>query len=87
MDRLFTLPKNIPLFQSLGHHNYRLLWQGNLLTQSGQWMQQLAMGWLVLELGYQMAGRVQALLGDAWADVEVTNDLAGIPRVLAARKK
>lgn len=44
-------------------------------------------GWLVLELGYQMAGRVQALLGDAWADVEVTNDLAGIARVLAARKK
>jgi len=44
-------------------------------------------GWLVLELGYQMAGRVKALVGDAWAEVEVTNDLAGIPRVLAARKK
>ena len=41
----------------------------------------------LLELGYQMAGRVQALLGDAWTEVEITNDLAGIPRVLAARKK
>ncbi len=44
-------------------------------------------GWLVLELGYEMAERVKALVGDAWAEVEVTNDLAGIPRVLAARKK
>src|SRR3972149_6806934 len=44
-------------------------------------------GWLVLELGYDMAGRVQALLGDAWAEVEVTNDLAGIPRVLAAPER
>lgn len=43
-------------------------------------------GWLVLELGYEMAERVRALVGDAWADVEITNDLAGIPRVLAARK-
>ena len=43
-------------------------------------------GWLVLELGYNMAGRVRALLGDAWANVEVTNDLRGIPRVLAARR-
>jgi len=43
-------------------------------------------GWLVLELGYQMAERVKALLGDAWAEIEITNDLAGIPRVLAARK-
>ncbi len=43
-------------------------------------------GWLVLELGYEMEGRVRALLGDAWASVEVTNDLQGIPRVLAAQK-
>ncbi|MBI4467163.1 MAG: peptide chain release factor N(5)-glutamine methyltransferase [Acidobacteria bacterium] len=44
-------------------------------------------GWLVLELGYGMAERVKALAGDAWTNVEVTNDLAGIPRVLAAQKK
>ena len=47
----------------------------------------VAKGWIVLELGYNMAGRVQALVGDAWTNVEVTNDLAGIPRVLAAQKK
>jgi release factor glutamine methyltransferase len=43
-------------------------------------------GWLVLELGYNMAGRVRALLGDSWTNVEVSNDLRGIPRVLAAQR-
>lgn len=40
-------------------------------------------GWLVVELG---AGeRVRRMLGPVWRDFEVTPDLAGIPRVLAAR--
>lgn len=43
--------------------------------------------WLVLELGYNMAGRVRALLGEGWSNVEVTDDLCGIPRVLAAQRK
>ncbi|MGH9789468.1 MAG: peptide chain release factor N(5)-glutamine methyltransferase [Candidatus Acidiferrales bacterium] len=43
-------------------------------------------GHLVLELGYQMSGRVKSLLGDGWANVEVTPDLRGIPRVLAAQR-
>ncbi len=43
-------------------------------------------GWLVMELGYAMEGRVRALLGEAWTNLEVSNDLQGIPRVLAARK-
>jgi len=43
-------------------------------------------GWIVLELGYNMAGRVRALLGEGWTHVEITNDLRGIPRVLAAQK-
>src|SRR5690349_1625837 len=30
--------------------NYRLLWTGTLLTQTGSWMQQVAQGWLVLQL-------------------------------------
>jgi release factor glutamine methyltransferase len=44
-------------------------------------------GWLVLELGYQMAGRVRALLGEGWTNIEITDDLRGIPRVLAAQKR
>jgi len=43
-------------------------------------------GWIVLELGYNMSGRVRALLGEGWTQVETTDDLRGIPRVLAAQK-
>ncbi len=43
-------------------------------------------GWLVLELGYQMSGRVQSLLGAGWTNVEITPDLRGIPRVLSAQR-
>ncbi len=44
-------------------------------------------GALVLELGYNMAARARSLLGDAWTNIEITNDLRGIPRVLAAQRK
>jgi release factor glutamine methyltransferase len=43
-------------------------------------------GWLVLELGYQMSGRVKSLLGEGWTSVEVTPDLRGIPRALSAQR-
>jgi MFS family permease len=35
---------------ALAHRNYRLLWAGTALTQTGQWAQQVATGWLVLDL-------------------------------------
>ena len=44
-------------------------------------------GALVLELGYNMAARARSLLGEEWTNIEITNDLRGIPRVLAARRK
>ena len=37
-------------FASLASPGYRLLFQGNYVTQIGMWMQQVAFGWLVLEL-------------------------------------
>lgn len=44
-------------------------------------------GILVLELGYNVLDRVRPLLdAPAWTKVGVTNDLAGIPRVIAARR-
>lgn len=44
-------------------------------------------GILVLELGYNAADRVRPLLeNDAWAEVSITRDLAGIDRVLAAKR-
>ena len=42
-------------------------------------------GWLVMELGFGSYDRVRSMLS-AWADVAVEPDLAGIPRVIAAKR-
>jgi release factor glutamine methyltransferase len=41
-------------------------------------------GWLVMEISGTIAERVRGLLAD-WDEVEIANDLQGIPRVAAAR--
>ena len=38
------------MLASFAQRDYRLLWSGTVITQMGQWMQQVALGWLVLEL-------------------------------------
>jgi MFS family permease len=38
--------------QSLRHRNYRLLWIGTIISNSGDWMDQIALNWLV----YQLSG-------------------------------
>lgn len=42
-------------------------------------------GWFVCEIGFSAEAKVRELLG-AWVDIQVTADLQGIPRVIAARK-
>jgi release factor glutamine methyltransferase len=42
-------------------------------------------GWLILELGFGSLDHVRGLL-DGWGEVRVEPDLAGIPRVIAARR-
>jgi release factor glutamine methyltransferase len=42
-------------------------------------------GWFVAEIGYSEEEKVRSLLA-GWADIQVTPDLQGIPRVIAARK-
>ncbi len=42
-------------------------------------------GWLLMEIGYTQSQQVIALLA-AWHNVHAVSDLAGIPRVIAARK-
>lgn len=37
-------------FSSLRHRNYRLLWTGNVISQSGDWMDQIAFNWLIYDL-------------------------------------
>ncbi|HTS69728.1 MAG TPA: peptide chain release factor N(5)-glutamine methyltransferase [Terriglobia bacterium] len=44
-------------------------------------------GYVVVEMGYSMRDRVLALLGEDWAEIQVTPDLAGIPRVVSAMKR
>ena len=44
-------------------------------------------GHVVVEIGYDMREQVLALLGDEWQEIEVRPDLAGIPRVVSARKR
>jgi release factor glutamine methyltransferase len=42
-------------------------------------------GWLLLELGYNSLDPVRAMLEHGWTDIDVIPDLAGFPRVIAAR--
>jgi release factor glutamine methyltransferase len=42
-------------------------------------------GWLVMELGFGSRDYVANLLA-GWRDVRIAPDLAGIPRVIAARR-
>jgi len=41
-------------------------------------------GWLVMELGHTSGEAVSAMLG-AWRNVEIRNDLSGLPRVILAQ--
>jgi len=58
----------------------RLIEQAGSLLKSG--------GILVLELGYDSAERVRAIIAalPAWTNISITNDLAEIPRVFAAQR-
>src|SRR3954471_11069969 len=55
-DAATTSPDPKPRFRlpaalsSLHHRNYRLLWMGNLISQSGDWMDQVAFSWLIYEM-------------------------------------
>jgi len=43
----FRLPRT---FAALAHRNYRLYWFGNIVSLTGTWIQNIATGWLVLQL-------------------------------------
>jgi release factor glutamine methyltransferase len=66
-----------------GEEGYELY--GDLITQSAHHLK--TGGILVLELGHNSLPAVQPLLdASSWTNVGVTNDLAGIPRVIAAER-
>jgi release factor glutamine methyltransferase len=70
---LFGGPTGVEIYE-------RLIEQAAALLHPG--------GNLVFELGYGAADRVRAILSarHVWANISITNDLAGIPRVLAAAR-
>jgi release factor glutamine methyltransferase len=43
-------------------------------------------GWLLLELGYNSLDPVRAMLQREWREITARHDLAGLPRVIAARQ-
>lgn len=47
-----ALPARVmpPVLRALRNHDYRYFWLGNFLSNIGTWMQNVALGWLVLEL-------------------------------------
>ena len=66
-----------------GEEGYELY--ADLISQSGAHLK--PGGLLVLELGHNSLPAVQPLLdAPTWTNVAVTNDLAGIPRVIAAER-
>jgi release factor glutamine methyltransferase len=44
-------------------------------------------GWIMMELGYRSLDGVREMLAAGWGDLEVGADLAGWPRVIAARRR
>jgi len=44
-------------FSSLRYRNYRLFFAGQIISQTGSWMQRIAMGWFVLQITHSAASR------------------------------
>jgi len=67
---LFAGPTGLEFYESLVGDAERVLSPG---------------GWLIMELGFNTSERVAAMFSGRWRDLETVPDLAGIPRVAAAR--
>jgi release factor glutamine methyltransferase len=66
-----------------GEEGYEIY--GSLIPEAARFLK--PGGLLILELGYNSLPAVQPLLeSDEWSNVGVTNDLAGIPRVISAER-
>jgi MFS family permease len=53
------------VIRALRHRDFRLFWGGNFLSNIGTWMQNVAMGWLVLQLATSHAAFWLGLVGFA----------------------
>ncbi len=50
MNNVKPIEKSTARFAALGYRNFRLLWSGLIVSNMGTWMQNVANGWLVLQL-------------------------------------
>jgi len=98
MDLVVSNPPYVPLAQREGLQREVRDWEPHVALFAGETGFEIygriaadaprvlrAGGWLVMELGFGSCDYVTGLL-DGWKDVRVEPDLAGIPRVIAARK-
>jgi release factor glutamine methyltransferase len=98
MDLIVSNPPYVPLTQREGLQREVRDWEPHVALFSGDTGFELYTrivgdaprvlrpgGWLVMELGFGCHERVAELLS-GWRDLRVEPDLAGIPRVIAARR-
>jgi len=67
---LFAGPTGLEIYERLVRDAERVLSPG---------------GWLIMELGFNTRDRVAGMFSGQWQEVQSSPDLAGIPRVMAAR--
>lgn len=46
---LAAIDRGLRTFSALRHRNYRLLWTGQLISNTGDWIDQIALNWLVIQ--------------------------------------
>jgi release factor glutamine methyltransferase len=98
MDLIVSNPPYVPLAQKEGLQREVRDWEPHVALFAGasgfELYERIAAdagrvlrpgGWLVMELGFGSRDRVAELLS-GWQDVQIEPDLAGIPRVIAARR-
>jgi len=98
VDMIVSNPPYVPLSQREGLQKEVRDWEphvalfagetgfeayGRIVTAAPRVLR--ASGWLVMELGFGTRDHVADLLS-GWSDVRIEPDLAGIPRVIAARR-
>lgn len=97
MDLIVSNPPYVPLAQREGLQREVRDWEPHVALFAGETGFEIygriaadaprvlrADGWLVMELGFGSCDYVARLL-DGWKDLRIEPDLAGIPRVIAAR--
>jgi MFS family permease len=65
-------------FSSLRYRNYRLFFSGQLVSQTGSWMQRIALGWFVLQLTHNDAFAVGVMAFAQFLPFSIFGLFAGV---------